>query len=52
MYTLLKGYKMNVRGIIEGSIRGYHLSKKKRTNPSPMNNQQTMHPSWGKRIMG
>ena len=29
LYALLKGYKMNVGGLIEGSIRGYHLSKKR-----------------------
>ena len=29
LYALLKGYKMNVRGLIEGSIRGYHLSNKR-----------------------
>ena len=29
MYALLKGYKMNVKGLIEGSIRGYHLSNKR-----------------------
>ena len=27
LYALLKGYKMNVGGLIEGSIRGYHISK-------------------------
>ena len=25
LYALLKGYKMNVGDLIEGSIRGYHL---------------------------
>ena len=29
LYALLKGYKMNVEGLIEGSIRGYHLSNKR-----------------------
>ena len=29
LYALLKGYKMNVRGLIQGSIRGYHLSNKR-----------------------
>ena len=29
LYALLKGYKMNVGGLIEGSIRGYHLSNKR-----------------------
>ena len=29
LYAILKGYKMNVRGLIEGSIRGYHLSNKR-----------------------
>ena len=28
LYALLKGYKMNVGCLIEGSIRGYHLSNK------------------------
>ena len=28
LYALLKSYKMNVRGLIEGSIRGYHLRNK------------------------
>ena len=29
LYALLKGYKMNVGGLIEGSIRGCHLSNKR-----------------------
>ena len=29
LYALLKGYKMNVGGLIEGSIRGYNLSNKR-----------------------
>ena len=29
LYAPLKGYKMNVGGLIEGSIRGYHLSNKR-----------------------
>ena len=29
LYSLLKGYKMNVGGLIEGCIRGYHLSNKR-----------------------
>ena len=29
LYALLKGYKMNVGGLIEGLIRGYHLSNKR-----------------------
>ena len=29
LYALLKGYKMNVGGLIENSIRGYHLSNKR-----------------------
>ena len=29
LYALLKGYKMNVGGLIEGSILGYHLSNKR-----------------------
>ena len=29
LYALLKGYKMYVGGLIEGSIRGYHLSNKR-----------------------
>ena len=35
LYALLKGYKMNVRGLIEGSIRGYHLSNKRGLIPHP-----------------
>ena len=29
LYALLKGNKMNVGGLIEGSIKGYHLSNKR-----------------------
>ena len=35
MYALLKGYKMNVGGLIEGSIRGYHLRNKRGLIPHP-----------------
>ena len=35
LYALLKGYKMNVGGLIEGSIRGYHLSNKRELIPHP-----------------
>ena len=35
LYALLKGYKMNVGRIIEGSIRGYHLSTKRGLIPHP-----------------
>ena len=35
LYALLKGYKMNVGGLIEGSIRGYHLSNKRGSIPHP-----------------
>ena len=35
IYALLKGYKMNVGGLIEESIRGYHLSKKRGLIPHP-----------------
>ena len=35
LYALLKGYKMNVRGLIDGSIRGYHLSNKRGLIPHP-----------------
>ena len=35
LYALLKGYKMNVGGLIEGSIRGYHLSNKRGPIPHP-----------------
>ena len=34
-YALLKGYKMNVGGLIEGSIRGYHLSNRRGLIPHP-----------------
>ena len=34
-YALLKGYKMNVGGLIEDSIRGYHLSNKRGLVPHP-----------------
>ena len=33
LYTLLKGYKINVGIMIEGSIKGYHLSNKRRLIP-------------------
>ena len=29
LYALMKGYKMNVGGLIEGSVRGYHLRNKR-----------------------
>ena len=35
LYALLKGYKMNVGSLIEGSIRGYHLSNKRGLIPRP-----------------
>ena len=35
LYALLKGYKMNVGRLIEGSIRGYHLSNKRGLIPHP-----------------
>ena len=35
LYALLKGYKMNVGSIIEGSIRGYHLSNRRGLIPQP-----------------
>ena len=35
LYALLKGYKMNVRGLIDGSISGYHLSNKRGLIPHP-----------------
>ena len=35
LYALLKGYKMNAGGLIEGSIRGYHLSNKRGLIPHP-----------------
>ena len=36
LYALLKGYKMNVGRLIEGSIRGYHQSNKRGLiQPSP-----------------
>ena len=35
LYALLKGYKMNVGGLIEGSIIGYHLSNKRGLIPHP-----------------
>ena len=33
LYALLKGYKMNVGGLIKGSIKGYHLSNKRELIP-------------------
>ena len=36
LYALLKGYKMNVGGLIEGSIRGYHLRNKRGLIPHPV----------------
>ena len=35
LYALLKGYKMNVGRLIEGSIRGYHLSNRRELIPHP-----------------
>ena len=35
LYALLKGYKMNVGGLIEGSIKGYHVSNKRGLIPHP-----------------
>ena len=35
LYALLKGYKMNVGCLIEGSIRGYHLRNKRGLIPHP-----------------
>ena len=35
LYALLKGYKMNVGGLIEGPIRGHHLSNKRGLIPHP-----------------
>ena len=35
LYALLKGYKMNVGRLIEGSIRGYHISNRRRLIPHP-----------------
>ena len=35
LYALLKGYKINVGSLIEGSIRGYHLSNKRGLIPHP-----------------
>ena len=35
LYALLKGYKMNVGRLIEGLIRGYHLSNRRGLIPHP-----------------
>ena len=35
LYAILKGYKINKGSLIEGSIRGYHLSKKRGLIPHP-----------------
>ena len=35
LYARLNGYKMNVGGIIEGSIKEYHLSNKRGLIPHP-----------------
>ena len=35
LYALLKGYKMNIGIMIEGSIRGYHLTNKRGLIPHP-----------------
>ena len=35
LYALLKGYKINMGSLIEGSIRGYHLSNKRGLIPHP-----------------
>ena len=49
LYALLKGYKMNVGGLIEGSIRGYHLSNKRGLIP---HHHQTMYHGRGERSFG
>ena len=35
LYAILEGYKINMGSLIEGSIRGYHLSKKRGLIPYP-----------------
>ena len=35
LYAILKGYKINMGSLIEGSIRGYHLSNKRGLIPHP-----------------
>ena len=35
LHALLKGYKMNIGILIEGSIRGYHISNKRWLIPHP-----------------
>ena len=35
LYALLKGYKINMGSLIEGSIMGYHLSNKRGLIPHP-----------------
>ena len=35
LYAILKGYKINMGCLIEGSIRGYHLSNKRGLIPHP-----------------
>ena len=52
LYAILKGYKINVGYLIEGTIRGYHLSNKRGLIPPPNNHQPTMHPCQSEGIMG
>ena len=52
LYALLKGYKMNVGGLIEGSIRGYHLSNKRGLIPHPTIISRLCIFAGGERIMG
>ena len=35
LHALLKGYKINIGGLIEGSIRGYHISNRRGLIPHP-----------------
>ena len=35
LHAILKGYKINMGSLIEGSIRGYHLSNKRGLIPHP-----------------
>ena len=35
LYALLKGYKINIRNLIEESIKGYHASNKRGLIPHP-----------------
>ena len=52
LYALLKGYKVNIGRLIEGSILGYHLGNKKGLIPHPATIIRLCIFSWNKRKVG